>query len=236
MRLLALMENARNFAGNRVTRAPCTIRPTRSQPSRRSSNHAYGTHYNTYTRRYFELKKSSCKHHPRKKRTDSTAFKRVLNLRAYEPPKIIVNQILESTPDILDTARAITNIALAQTTASPQCERQTSQTGKGGAHDQDPLNHHQITCKPHHDQQIAPQHGQHDLNLREGSKATAHANKFKQPKFESRHLAGNNREYTRSSTLGHTTTKRASSDRPRWSRRVPIPKATKPQSRLFSNE
>ena len=110
-----------------------------------------------YTRRHFELKISSCKHQPRKKRTDSTAFKIVLNLRAFEPPKAIVNRILEMTHDILDTARAITNLAPARTTASPQRERQTSQTGKGGGHDQDPLHHHhQTTREPHHDQRMNP--------------------------------------------------------------------------------
>ena len=78
----------------------------------------------------------------------------------------MVNRILDSKHDILDTARAITNLTSARTTASPQREGQTSQTGKGGAHDQGPLNHHhQTTRKPHHDQQIAPQHGQPDHNL-----------------------------------------------------------------------
>ena len=107
MRLLALMENVRNFAGNRATRAPRVLRP--AQPTQVLTT-SYSTHYN--------LKKA-----PRKNRTDSTAFKRVLNLRTYEPPKAIVNRILESTHDILDTARAITNLAPAQTTASPQRER-----------------------------------------------------------------------------------------------------------------
>ena len=134
MRLLTLMENVRNFAGNRVTRAPRALRPV--QLTQVITN-SYGTHYKTCTRRFSNS-----------------------NLRTYEPPKAIVNRILDSTDDLLDTARAITNLTSARTTASTQRKRQTSQTGKGGAHDQDPLNHHhQATRKPHHDQQIAPQHG-----------------------------------------------------------------------------
>ena len=139
------MENVRNFSGNRVTRVPRALRPV--QPTQVLTN-SYGTHYNTYTRGI-------------RKHTDYTSCKNQflnLNLRTYEPPKTIANRILDSTHDILDTARAITNLAPAQTTASPQRERQTSQTGKGGAHDQDSLrHHHQTTRKPHYDQQISPQ-------------------------------------------------------------------------------
>ena len=132
MRILALMDNIRDFAGNRVTRAPRALRPV--QPTQVCTN-SYSTHYNTYTRRILKHTYStSCKHQPRKKRTDSTGFKRVLNLRTYEPPKAIVNRILDSTHDIFASARAITNLASARTTTSPQREQHTSQTSKGGAH------------------------------------------------------------------------------------------------------
>ena len=149
MRLLALMENVRDFAGNRATRAPRTLRPVQPKQGPTTS---YSTYYN--------FKKA-----PRKNRTNSRAFKRVLNVRTYEPPKTTVNRILQMTHDILKTTRVITNLAPAQTTASHQRERQTSQTGKGGAHDQDPLHHNHQTCETHYDQRIAPQHGVHNRNL-----------------------------------------------------------------------
>ena len=162
------MENVCNFAGNRVTRAPRALRPV--QPTQVLTN-SYGTHYNTYTGRILKHTYStSCKHQPRKKRTDSTGFKRSQNPRklrtSLHRPASIVNQILDSTHDILAPARAMTNLASGQTTTSPQRERHTSQTGKGGAHNQDPLHHHhQTTHDPHHKQRIAPQHSQHDRNL-----------------------------------------------------------------------
>ena len=131
MRLLALMENVRNFAGNCVTRAPRALRPVQHTQVLTNS---YSTHYNTSTRRILKHTDStSCKHQPRKKRTDSTGFKRSQNPRklrtSLQRPASIVNQILDSTHDILASAQVITNLASARTTTSPQSERQTSQTG-----------------------------------------------------------------------------------------------------------
>ena len=153
---------------------------------------------------------------------NSRAFERVLNVRTYVPPKSTVNEILQMTHGILQTPRVIPNLAPARTTASPQRERQTSQTGKGGAHDQDPLHHHHQTRETYHDQRIAPQHGGHDHNLREGATAIARANNFRRPKFESRYLAGNNQEYT-SSHLA-IQRRRGQAATGLVTRRVPIPK------------
>ena len=151
------MENVRDFAGNRATKAPRARRPV--QPTQ-----------------------------------GPTSSYRVLSVRTYAPPKSTVNRILQMTHGILRTPRVIPNLASARTTASPQRERQTSQTGKGGAHDQDPLHDHHQTRE--NDQRIAPQHGGHDRNLREGDTAIARAKTFNKPKFEPGYLAGTNQEYT----------------------------------------
>ena len=52
MRLLALMENVRDFAGNRVTRAPRALRPVQLTQVITIS---YGTHYNTYKKEFASI-------------------------------------------------------------------------------------------------------------------------------------------------------------------------------------
>ena len=67
-------------------------------------------------------------------------------------------QILDHIHDILATAGVTTNLVTTRTTTVSHRERQTSQTGKGGAHDQNPPHHHQRNTRdPQKNQRVAPQ-------------------------------------------------------------------------------